>query len=381
MRICVLSCVGAEIVPFEAWLPGETFEYELLDKSNSVRRIQELAASGRYDAFLNFCDGIEDGVEDAAGLEVVFTLESLGLPFTGAHSDFYRLTKEEMKRRVDQAGGVVPRGMVAFTEEDAELAAEKLPFPLIVKDFNGWGSTSLHESSRVTTKEQLLAETRRMIKERNGALIEQFIEGREFTVLVAENPSDPDDPFVVQPVEVKFAHGRTFKTYEVKWVTYMSDMAWVTVRDELLTASLKNAARIAWRACCGTGYGRVDFRVGATDGLPYFLEINANPGMFFGTDEASYGSADFCIHFDPGWSHSRFLAVILATALKDSRRPVSEFASFCNTVTPTVTPPLPAPSGAASDSDLSLPPLPTQPSPAEEAAAAAVKQVATATIA
>jgi hypothetical protein len=33
-----------------------------------------------------------------------------------------------------------------------------------------------------------------MIKEYGGALIEEFIDGREFTVLVAENPKDRNNP-------------------------------------------------------------------------------------------------------------------------------------------------------------------------------------------
>lgn len=59
-------------------------------------------------------------------------------------------------------------------------------------------------NSRVTNKEQLFEQTRKMIQQFEGsslfpwkmnfvgALIEEFIEGREFTVLVAENPEEPD---------------------------------------------------------------------------------------------------------------------------------------------------------------------------------------------
>lgn len=331
MRFCVLSCVGSEDVDFATWLPEHTFVAEHLEKASACRRVQELVAGGQFDAFLNFCDGIEG--DDTAGVEVVRTLEELGAHFTGARSLFYsvcrsfyffffqtntlkntKITKKEMKARVEAAGGAVPRGTVVHSESDAESAAATLPFPLIVKDHNGWGSIALHEQSRVSSKERLLSEVHRMVRERRGALVEQFVEGREFTVLVAENPVDAGAPFIFNPVEVRFANGKTFKTFEVKWVTYLSDMAWIPVHDEGLSAMLKDAARLAWRACGGTGYGRADFRVGAHDGVPYFLEFNANPGMFFGTDEASYGGADFCIHFDPLWDHTRFLNLILAKA-------------------------------------------------------------------
>lgn len=41
------------------------------------------------------------------------------------------------------------------------------------------------------TEADLVEQAHLMIERFGGALIEEFIEGREFTVLVAENPDDP----------------------------------------------------------------------------------------------------------------------------------------------------------------------------------------------
>ncbi len=46
------------------------------------------------------------------------------------------------------------------------------------------------------------------------------MEGREFTVLVAENPEDELNPIVFQPVECVFAEGESFKHFDLKWVDY-----------------------------------------------------------------------------------------------------------------------------------------------------------------
>lgn len=49
--------------------------------------------------------------------------------------------------------------------------------------------------------------------------MEEFIAGREFTVLVTENP-DPElleHPISFLPVECKFGAGETFKHFDLKW--------------------------------------------------------------------------------------------------------------------------------------------------------------------
>jgi D-alanine-D-alanine ligase len=59
-----------------------------------------------------------------------------------------------------------------------------------------------------------------MMKSDGRALIEEFIEGREYTCLAAENPDDPEHPLTFQPVEFIFPEGETFKHYNMKWVDY-----------------------------------------------------------------------------------------------------------------------------------------------------------------
>ena len=51
-------------------------------------------------------------------------------------------------------------------------------------------------------------------------MVEEFIEGREFTCLVAENPDDPENPITFKPVEFIFPEGESFKHYDMKWVEY-----------------------------------------------------------------------------------------------------------------------------------------------------------------
>ncbi|MEX2472336.1 MAG: D-alanine--D-alanine ligase, partial [Gemmatimonadota bacterium] len=69
-----------------------------------------------------------------------------------------------------------------------EQAAEMLRFPLIVKHPSSYASTGLTPASRVETALDLADRVREMADAYGGALIEEFIEGEEATVLISENP-------------------------------------------------------------------------------------------------------------------------------------------------------------------------------------------------
>ncbi len=62
-------------------------------------------------------------------------------------------------------------------------------------------------------------------------MIEEFIEGREFTVLVAENPENEWNPIVFQPVECIFKEGESFKHFNLKWLDF-GKIEWVGVQDK-----------------------------------------------------------------------------------------------------------------------------------------------------
>jgi D-alanine-D-alanine ligase len=68
------------------------------------------------------------------------------------------------------------------------------------------------------------------LSEFGGALVEEFIEGKEFTVLVAENPQKKDKPITFVPLECLFSNGETFKHFDLKWINY-EDINWELVQN------------------------------------------------------------------------------------------------------------------------------------------------------
>jgi len=298
-------------------MPEHTFERALIRKATAVQQIRDLVKQG-FDVFINLCDGGFD--EDRAGIEVVQALERYNVPFTGADSYFYEPSKEHMKMAANYCGVKTPAFVFAYEDSDIE-AATHLNFPLIVKHFNGSGSVGMTRDSRVENKEALYTQARRMIKEFGGALIEEFIEGREFTVLVAENPDDDANPFAFLPVECMFAKGETFKHFDLKWVEH-NTLTWVPASDEVLSQKLKELSKKVFVGLNGVSYGRTDIRV-TSQGEPYFLEINPNCGIFYPRDQA--GSADFILFNDPHTGHRAFLEHIIRCAQKRHRNRTPKF--------------------------------------------------------
>jgi hypothetical protein len=141
-------------------------------------------------------------------------------------------------------------------------------------------------------------------------LIEEFIDGREYTVLVAENPDDPKRPHVYQPIEFIFPPGETFKHFTLKWIDW-EGMRAEPVADQVLAERLMEAGRKLFIGLKGVSFGRCDMRVNEA-GEIFVLEINPNCGIFYALDEP--GSADLILINDPE-GHRGFLERIIKAAL------------------------------------------------------------------
>src|SRR6185295_11708362 len=172
-----------------------------------------------------------------------------------------------------------PAYVVARDVVDAERVLAELRFPMIVKHPNSYSSIGLTRDSRVTEAEALRREVARMIESYGAALIEEFIEGREFTVLVSEPREETEDAWALQPVEFCFPAGESFKHFDLKWKEFES-METRFVGDEGLAPRLRETAALTFAALSGTGYGRCDLRVDAAGDI-YLLEINPNCGVFY----------------------------------------------------------------------------------------------------
>ncbi len=332
MKVCVLYC-GDEVSPAGVLAPARApielaeygprheYVYHELTKATAVRDLQRLAG-GDLDVFLNLCDGAWD--EARPGIEVVAALERLELPFTGAGTAFYEPTRAAMKLVCHYLDIGFPRGVAVRRGDDPALVTSKLRFPLIVKHPNSYNSIGLTRASKVDTAFELEQQVEVMADQFGGALVEEFVDGREFTVLVAGQGEPRSTPKAYPPVECVFPPGEAFKHYDLKWHDYRL-LQWRPVTDHALARELMRISAALFEGLGGSGYARCDIRV-ASNGLPYMLEINPNCSVFYPSDEP--GGADAVLLSIPG-GHEDFVDTILAEGLArrraSRRRYVVEF--------------------------------------------------------
>ena len=308
MKLCVLSDPEWDD-PFDPSYYLQGYEWELHDLHHPhVKEELTTLASRGFDIYLNMCDGAAD--ENRPGLDVVLALEELNLPFTGAASHFYEPTREQMKEVCQKFGIRAPRGLTFKSPEAFKFGMDGLHYPMIVKHPNSYGSIGLIKESRVNCVEQLETQVDRMVREFGGALVEEFIEGREFSVLISENPDNPSNPVTYVPVEILFPSGETFKHTDMKWYRF-NEMSVIPVKDEPLSTQLRDMSAKLFVGLDGTGYGRCDIRMNAKGEL-FMLEINPQGAVFYPPEAP--GMADYILRFDPR-GHVGFVDLLFRAAL------------------------------------------------------------------
>lgn len=286
-------------------LPGDQVDHVALNKLRTYAQLKELGKGG-YDIFVNLCEGYLEW--EVPSIDVIQTLELLNLPFTGPSARLYDPPKELMKYVAYTEGVKSPEYILIRSL--SELDSLNLPFPLFVKPAKAGDSLGIDHRSLVHSFEALSALVTELLAVYDELLVETYITGREFTVLVAANPGGVGCR-TFKPVEYIFPQGFAYKTYSLK-TSELHPEANIPCSDPLLEARLRSAASRIFQAFSGVGYARLDFRVDAS-GNPYFLEINFTCSVFY--KDGYEGSADFVLKHD-GIGQSGFLQWIIEEGIR-----------------------------------------------------------------
>ena len=312
MRICILT--DEELKDFDPAPYMQGFEWEMVTMTDPVMDVlRALDARNAFDVYLNICEGYEnddDSEWQYQGIDVIKALEELNLPFTGADSSFFDPTREEMQAAADAHNVGFAKGYRVTSVEEAQRLVNNLHYPIMVKHPKSYGSTGMFRESRVDTAEQLTRQVERVCSEFGAARMEEFIVGKEYNVLVVDNPEDPENPIAYPPAELIFPPGEEFWHTDVKW-DYNVPFDFKEVTDPELTARLHDTAIRMYKAMKGVAYGRCDIRMNEQGEL-FILEINPNPAIMLKPEE--YGPADYMILYDEG-RYKRFFERIIQVAL------------------------------------------------------------------
>jgi D-alanine-D-alanine ligase len=293
-------------------MPEAQMDHVLINKLTTYKQLKELKKKG-YDCFVNLCEGYPDW--ETPGYDIYFNAELLNLPITGPGTKLFDVPKRLMKYVAYCEGVRIPAYALINSMEEVENATAHLKYPLFVKPEHIGDSIGVDEHSLVNNKVQLLEKCASIIDEYGPLLAEEYIAGREFTVLVAANAENEKECTVFRPIEYIFPKGLEFKTYALKTSELHPDCNH-PCSDPVLDKQLRDAARRIFIGFGGVGYARMDFRVNNKNEV-YFLELNFTCSVFY--TDGYEGSADFIIKFD-GIGQAGFLRHIINEAMARHQR-------------------------------------------------------------
>lgn len=312
MKVCVLqpdySTTNVDYKNYDpkrnlsSLLPQHQVDHVFLNKLTTYKQLKELSTKG-YDIFVNLCEGYLEW--EVPSIDVINTLDLLNLPYTGPNAVLYDPPKPLMKYVAYCAGVKTPAAVEVTSIKDVKEVLTKLSFPMFVKPAKAGDSLGVDEKSLVNSEEELKTKINATLAEYPELLVEQYIAGREFTVLVSAN-ADGKSCISYKPVEYLFPKGRAFKTYSLKTSELHPDCN-VPCKDTKTEKALRKAAEAVFTAFGGVGYARMDFRMDENNDI-YFLEVNFTCSAFYEDDYQ--GSADFVLNFDPA-GKSGFLKNII----------------------------------------------------------------------
>lgn len=152
---------------------------------------------------------------------------------------------------------------------DADLLIEKLGLPVFVKPNAGGSSFGV---TKVKEKAQLQEALELAMNESEDILVEEFIDGKEFTCGLVKISGEK----IVFPVTEVIPQNEFFD-YEAKYVAGKTDEITPARISAELTQKVQQLSSKIYDLCDCSGIVRIDYIL--KDNEFYFLEVNTTPGM------------------------------------------------------------------------------------------------------
>lgn len=231
---------------------------------DGIPALLDALRAGHYARVFNILHGRggEDGVLQGA-------LEALGVPYTGSGVLGSALGMDKIRtKQVWQTLGL-PTAKYAVIDalhpRSAQSIIDEIGLPLIVKPSHEGSTVGIARAFSLADLEAGIDAARKFD---GDILVEQFIEGDEFTVSILERQVLPS---------IRIVPAKGFYDYAAKYVTGDTQYICPGIEPEA-EAEMQRLALIAFDAIGCSGWGRIDF-MRDRDGRNYLLEVNTAPGM------------------------------------------------------------------------------------------------------
>ncbi len=289
----------------------------LLPVNQSIDRITNGIKQEKPDLIFNLCETFRG--DNKFEFNVTALLEMLRIPFTGSSSGSLFLTNDKhiSKKILSYHRVAYPAFFIVALGREV-FVPKNMSFPLFVKPVHQDASIGIDANSLVRTQEELEAKVRSIhVTVKDDALVEEYIDGREFYVSILGNSiPKPLEVFEIDfselPPDVPKVYTHKAKIDAESWEYNAIS---ITVPEDLpqsMKSKLQYLAVKLFRAFDARDYARIDFRVDAK-GKIYVLEANLNPYLGDGDHTALAAEVS-------GLSYRELIAHIVESAIARARR-------------------------------------------------------------
>lgn len=204
--------------------------------------------------------GGEDGqVQGLLGL--------MGIPYTGSGVLGSALAMDKIRSKQIWKSCDIPTPEFLYCGVDNPLKNSQISqFPVMVKPAREGSSIGI---SKVTGPEQLKASCDAAFAYDDAILVEQFVDGDEYTLSILGEQTLPI---------IRLETSNEFYDYEAKYLSDNTRYHCPSGLDKNLELKCAELGLRAFKALGAAGWGRVDFILDR-DGNPQFIEVNTVPGM------------------------------------------------------------------------------------------------------
>jgi D-alanine-D-alanine ligase len=257
---------------------GHSVDYVDVERSNLFSFFKKHGA----DMVFNIAEGNHGKFRES---EVPAILDYLDIPYTGSNTLALALALNKALTKKILKAENIPTPPFQILVKGNEKLDPALRFPLILKPNCEGSAKGINKSNVVHSPKELFSKAHEIISlYKQEVLVEEFIEGREFTVGILENGKID----VLPILEIDFAScaksGEYFYSWRMKEFQGNEEMGLTPTfycparLDKETEKKIKEVALRTHRAVGCLDISRTDIRLSA-DNIPYVLEINPLPGL------------------------------------------------------------------------------------------------------
>jgi D-alanine-D-alanine ligase len=264
--------------------------------------------SKRVDIIFNIAEGYYGRGREA---QIPAVLEMLQIPYVGSDSVTLGVALDKVITKQIMKSEGIPTVPFMKVSRPEEINGVPLRYPLFAKPVHEGTGKGIDSQSKIKTYPQLRSRVKYLIKTyHEPVLIEEYLEGEEFTVGIIGNP-----PHVIGTMQIIFdtTQVEDFYSYRVKeeYEKFVHYVCPPKIESDRLQ-QIEDMALHAFKVLDCKDFGRVDIRCDA-DGNPFFLEINPLAGL-------NPQHSDLCIIArHNGITYEQLITRILGSALTRNR--------------------------------------------------------------